>query len=423
LGAVFAPLNALYGFDEALPVLELAAPAILVADAARLETAAELAGKAGVPRLGLLGVDSAVQCDVMLTSVIRGDAPSPYVEPAIAETDPQVIFFTSGSTGTPKGVVLSHRANFLRTYQGVFLDEPERSVCMFPLFHMAGFTLALSAWQTGGELALVAAATPEAILAAVQARKANRLYCIPAIWQRILALPPDAYDASSLRALDTGTSATPIELLRALKDRFPRASLRIYYGSTEVGTASALLDPDVLRKPGSVGQAPPGAELSITDEGEIRVRSEMMTDGYLDAPEATAAALRDGWFHTGDLGVLDEEGYLSIVGRMKEIIRTGGESVAPAEVEAHLSKLPGIAELAVVGLPDPDWGEIVCAVIVPGEGEVPDLEALQRHCEAGLARFKKPRRLEIFDALPRTSATRQVQRTLLVEQILTRPAD
>jgi acyl-CoA synthetase (AMP-forming)/AMP-acid ligase II len=184
-----------------------------------------------------------------------------------------------------------------------------------------------------------------------------------------------------------------------------------------------LLDPDVLRKPGSVGQAPPGAELSITDEGEIRVRSEMMTDGYLDAPEATAAALRDGWFHTGDLGVLDEEGYLSIVGRMKEIIRTGGESVAPAEVEAHLSKLPGIAELAVVGLPDPDWGEIVCAVIVPGEGEVPDLEALQRHCEAGLARFKKPRRLEIFDALPRTSATRQVQRTLLVEQILTRPAD
>jgi acyl-CoA synthetase (AMP-forming)/AMP-acid ligase II len=420
LGAVFAPLNARHGHAEALPVLRLASASILVADAPRLEEARVLAREAGVPRLGLLGVHPAADCDVALASGLGDPDPTPYVEPAVRETDPQVVFFTSGSTGAPKGVVLSHRANFLRTYQGVFLDDTERSVCMFPLFHMAGFTLALSAWQTGGELALVSAATPEAILGAVAARRANRLYCIPAIWQRILALPADAFDTSSLRTLDTGTSATPIELLRALKSRFPQTSLRIYYGSTEVGTASALLDPDVLRKPGSVGQAPPGAELSLSDAGEIRVRSGMLMDGYLDAPDTTAEVMRDGWFHTGDLGSLDDEGYLSIVGRMKEIIRTGGESVAPAEVEAHLAKLPGIGELAVVGLPDAEWGEIVCAVVVPGDGPPPDLEALQRHSEQELARFKKPRRLEIFDALPRTPATGQVQRTLLVEQILAR---
>jgi acyl-CoA synthetase (AMP-forming)/AMP-acid ligase II len=311
--------------------------------------------------------------------------------------------------------VLSHRANYLRSFQGVFRDVPEVSVCMFPLFHMAGFTLALSAWQTRGELVLVESATADALLAAVERRRANRLYCIPAVWTRILEAGAALFDTSSLREVDTGTSATPIELIRALKQRFPGTATRVYYGSTEAGSATTLPDADVLRKPGSVGPPSPGVELRLSDAGEIRLRSPYLFDGYFDDPEATAAALVDGWYHTGDLGALDEEGYVSIVGRLREVIRTGGESVAPAEVEAVLATHPGVAEVAVVGLPDPSWGEVVCAVVVPRSGAGPSLEALQAHCEGRLAAYKKPRRLERMDALPRTAATGQVQRTLLVE--------
>jgi acyl-CoA synthetase (AMP-forming)/AMP-acid ligase II len=331
-----------------------------------------------------------------------------------------VIFFTSGSTGRPKGVVLSHRANYLRSFQGVFRDEPERSVCMFPLFHMAAFTLALSAWQTRGEIVLVESASAEALLAAIERRRANRLYCIPAVWARILAADPTRWDVSSLREVDTGTSATPLSLVRALKERFPGTATRIYYGSTEAGSGTTLSGEDVLRKPGSVGVPSPGVDLALRENGEICLRSDYLMDGYFDDSEATAAVLEDGWFRTGDVGVLDDEGYLSVVGRLKELIRTGGESVSPAEVEATLADHPDIVEVAVVGVPDVEWGEIVCAVVVARPGTDPTLEELQRHCEGRLAGFKKPRRIERIDALPRTPATGQMQRSLVLELIRSR---
>jgi acyl-CoA synthetase (AMP-forming)/AMP-acid ligase II len=318
--------------------------------------------------------------------------------------------------------VLSHRASWLRSFQGVFRDDPEISACMFPLFHMAAFTLALAAWQTRGEIALVASASAEEILATVERRRANRLYCIPAVWHRILEADTTRFDLASLRELDTGTSATPIELIRALKARFPGTRTRIYYGSTEVGSATTLGDADVLRKPGSVGPPSPGVDLKLSPAGEICVRSPYLMDGYFEDPEATAAALQDGWFHTGDTGAFDEDGYLSIQGRLKELIRSGGESIAPAEVEAALRDHPAVREIAVIGLPDPQWGEIVCAVVVPAAGASLDLEALQKHCSERLAGFKKPRRLELMTSLPRTPATGQVQRALLAVQLAARPA-
>jgi acyl-CoA synthetase (AMP-forming)/AMP-acid ligase II len=144
----------------------------------------------------------------------------------------------------------------------------------------------------------------------------------------------------------------------------------------------------------------------------------LLFDGYLDDPEATAAALEDGWYRTGDVVDVDDEGYLSIVGRARDVIRTGGETVAPPEVEAVLARYPGVADVAVVGLPDRQWGEVVCAVVVPEPGAgVPTLDDLRAYCDGLLARFKVPRRLELVDAIPRTPATQQVQRRLLVEQL------
>jgi len=174
----------------------------------------------------------------------------------------------------------------------------------------------------------------------------------------------------------------------------------------------------VLDKPGSVGQASISVDLRLADDGEICVRSPFMMEGYFDDPETTATALEDGWFRTGDLGSLDDDGYLSIVGRKKEILRTGGESVSPSEVEGVLRDLTGVAEIAIVGLPDAEWGEILCAAVVAEPGASISLTDLQSHCEGRLAGFKKPRKLVLIDQLPRTAATAQVQRTLLVEQIL-----
>jgi acyl-CoA synthetase (AMP-forming)/AMP-acid ligase II len=157
----------------------------------------------------------------------------------------------------------------------------------------------------------------------------------------------------------------------------------------------------------------------LSDSGEILVRNDISFDGYFEDEPATAAAVdADGWFHTGDLGAFDDEGYVSIVGRAKDVIRTGGETVAPVEVEAALADHPNIADVAVVGLPHPDWGEVVCAVVVAVDGhDAPDLNGLREWCAKRLAGFKVPRQLAVVDALPRTAATGQVQRALLVERL------
>ncbi|MEM9176786.1 MAG: class I adenylate-forming enzyme family protein [Myxococcota bacterium] len=430
LGAVFAPLNARLGAAEAGAIAGLARGTLLVADADRAAQAPVLAAAAGIDQWALLRVGEAGRAranadrrddsaHLILDATALPDPPGPIDEPRLEETDPHVIFFTSGSTGRPKGVVLSHRANWLRGFQGVFRDEPERTVCMFPLFHMAAFTLAIAAWQTRGEITYTDASA-EALLGAVEARRANRLYGLPLVWKRIVEADLARYDLRSLVQLDSGTSATPIELLERMRARFPDAKIRIYYGSTEVGSATALSDADVLRKPGSVGLPSVHVEVRLDADGEILVRSPYLMDGYFDDPDATAAAFEDGWFRMGDLGALDDEGHLAIVGRKKEILRTGGESVAPNEVEAVLRDCPGVAEVAIVGLPDPDWGDVLCAAVVAAPGARPTLAQLRDHCEGRLAGFKKPRRLALLERLPRTPATSQVQRTMLVEEIQSR---
>ena len=413
-GAVFAPLNARFGAREVAPVAAIAKPRVLVVDGERAAGAEGVARELDIP---LLRLGTAAGPGTSLGELEAGSRDVPFVESALEESDPHVIFFTSGSTGVPKGVVLSHRTNWLRSFQGVFVDVPQVSVCMFPLFHMAAFTLALAAWQTGGELALSSAA-PDDLLATIEHRRANRFYGLPAIWARILDHGFEGRDISSLREADTGTSAVPPELVAELKERLPHTVTRIYYGSTEGGAGTALPDLDVSRKPGSVGPPVPGVELRICEDGELELRSPFLMDGYFANEAATREVLVDGWYRTGDLGVLDDEGYLAVVGRKRDIIRTAGETVVPTEVEEVLAAHPGVQEIAVVGVPDPQWGEVVCAVIVPRTGATVSLASLSEYAEGKLARFKQPRRLEQVDALPRTAATHQVQRALIVVRLL-----
>jgi acyl-CoA synthetase (AMP-forming)/AMP-acid ligase II len=288
---------------------------------------------------------------------------------------------------------------------------------MFPLFHMAGWTIALGAWQARRAVHFVPVPDAPTLLSETERHCAARLYCIPAVWARILDHGVGGHDLSALVEADTGTSATPPELLRALHDALPHTVTRVFYGSTEAGPGLQLGHDDLFRKPGSVGVPQPGVEVKFVD-GEVCLRSPFLMDEYFDDPDATADVLRDGWYHTGDLGVIDDEGYVSIVGRARDVIRTGGETVAPIEVERVLATHPAVAEVAVVGVPDPQWGETVTAVVVAREGGgAVSVDALRAHCDGRLAPFKHPRRVEVVDALPRTAATGQVQRTLIVEQV------
>ena len=173
---------------------------------------------------------------------------------------------------------------------------------------------------------------------------------------------------------------------------------------------------DIERKPGSCGVPGPLVSLRIDDAGQLLVRGPLLFDGYLDDRAATARVLKDGWYATGDLAELDDEGYVTIVGRVGEVIRTGGEAVAPTEVEGVLIGHPAVADVAVVGLPDDRWGELVCAVVVPAPDRLPpELAELRDLCAGALASYKHPRRLVLFDAIPRTAATGQIQRRLLLE--------
>jgi len=406
VGAVFAPLNARASLEEVLPVAELAqAKVVLGSSEAQGDPAGQLAARLGI-RDRLEGAPD-----------IEGPRPRPNVD--LDERDPHVIFFTSGSTGRPKGVVLSHRTNWLRTFVGATSTPGGGgTVCMFPLFHMAGWTIALGAWQARRPVHFVRVPNAATLLETTARHHAARLYCIPAVWGRILEHGVAGYDLTALVEADTGTSATPPDLLAAIKQALPNTTTRVFYGSTEAGPSLSLGDRDLFRKPGSVGVAQPSVEVRIDERGEVCVRSPFLMDGYFNDPDATAEALADGWYHTGDLGALDDDGYVSIVGRARDVIRTGGETVAPPEVEAVVGSHPDVAEVAVVGVPDPQWGEVVTAVIVTRAGSSPvTVEELRAFCSGRLAAFKQPRRVATVASLPRTAATGQIQRPLIVEQL------
>jgi acyl-CoA synthetase (AMP-forming)/AMP-acid ligase II len=409
LGAVFVPLNGLWEAEEVADVLRRCAPSLLLVDTAHADGAAAVAARQLIDVLCFDDLASAA-----------GDSAAVDPEVVVDECDPHVVFFTSGSSGSPKGAVLSHRSNVLRSLPGALLEPRGAMVCPYPLFHMGAWTIALQQWQARDAVVFVSGASAEEIGAAVERHRATRLNAIPAVWRRLLdaASGPTPPDLSTVRFADTGTSATPPELLDAMANALPGAQVRVFYGSTEAGGVTVLEHADIGRKPGSCGVPGPLVSLRTDDDGQLLVRGPLLFDGYLDDAAATASALAGGWYATGDLAEVDDEGFVSIVGRVGEVIRTGGEAVAPAEVEGVLATHPHVSDVAVVGLPDEQWGEVVCAVVVPEPGGAPPhLAELRALCSGALAPFKHPRELVVVDRIPRTPATGQVQRRLLVERL------
>ncbi|MCC7425998.1 MAG: acyl--CoA ligase [Alphaproteobacteria bacterium] len=427
LGAVFVPANPAFSAGEFDAVLEYVRPAFVVTDAARQEAGQAAALKAGA-RHGVLGGEggAAAGFDLRAAALRASDVlPANAARPG----DANVFFLTSGSTGRPKATVISHHAHYLRAAGSQAYDSVcggRGTACMFPLFHMAGWYMILQAFGRRRPIHLTRKASADELWDIIERRQPHELYCIPAVWRRILE-SAGGRDGSCLNTALTGTSRVELDLLEEIRGRFPQARNGIYYGSTEMGVSLGIGHDDIARHPYSVGVPMPNVETRVVD-GELWLRADTAMDGYFGLPQETAEVFADGWYRSGDLVSVDESGFYEIVGRRREIIRSGGETIAPAEVEAAIAELAEVEEVAVIGLPDDAWGEIVCAVIVPHEGgAAPGLEYVRSRLEGRLAGFKHPRRIELRDErLPRTGATGQIQRARIQRELIAkmnRPAD
>ena len=346
----------------------------------------------------------------------------------VDENAPFCVAYTSGTTGRPKGVQISHRSRSL-TFYGTALEwglgPGRRTIAVAPMYHGAGFAFGYGALHVGGELWMLRAFDPAALLDMIAASRAQSVFLVPTHAQMIRSLGEDEIgkrDTSSLETLYFNAAPMPHPLKVWVAETFPHAGLHELYGSTEAGIVSNCRPADVLRKPGSVGPPWFMTEVRVVDDdgvpvppggtGELFSRSPYLMNGYLKDPDATAACTtEDGFLTSGDIAHVDEDGFLYIVDRKKDMIISGGVNIFPREVEDVLVTHTAVREVAVVGLPSEKWGEQVTAIIVAA-GDAPGTEELGEHCRATLAGFKVPRRYEFVDALPRNAAGKVLKREL-----------
>lgn len=362
----------------------------------------------------------------ILMQGISTKEPAVNVEPA----DLAAIIYTSGTTGEPKGVMLTNWNYVVNAYQACSckkMKPEDRFLTALPLCHVAPQVGAiLSHLCAGGSVALLEKFSPKEFLAAIDRYKATAFGAVPTIYNIFLALTGEQrFDFSSLRYCNTSASPMLPEVGAKVQSEF-RASLLESYGLTE-GTCGSACNPiDGVRKPGSVGLPLEGQEFGIVDEsgenlpphkvGELIIRGPNIMKGYYKNPEATSQTIRDGWLYTGDLGYLDEEGYLFLVGRKKELIIRGGVNIYPVDIERVIYRHEGVQEVVVVGLPDPIWGESVHAAIIPKPGlNISDAEILGL-CKASLTEYKVPTSISYHETFPRTS-TNKIKRRLLVADL------
>lgn len=338
--------------------------------------------------------------------------------------DLAAVLYTGGTTGAPKGVMLSH-ANLYSCSFGAIIDECRRDRVVglhaAPFFHVAGIGLILQLALRQGTHVVLPRFDEVAVLEGIQSERVGETFLVPTMIRALLNHPRfDEFDLSSLHTLLYGASPIDSTLLGVALGKLPSACFQQLYGMTELSPVVAALapichsDPALAGKLASAGRPVQMAEVRVVDEddnevprgqvGEIVARGPMVMQGYWNRPEQTAEALRHGWMHTGDAGYLDDDGYLFLVDRIKDMVVTGGENVYSVEVEDALLRLPAVAQCAVIGVPDDKWGERVHAVIVfKGEARAEEQEIID-HCKTLIAAYKCPRSFEFLDQLPLSGA-------------------
>ena len=427
-GFVHVPINFMLGPREVAYVVEHAGVVRAYADRSLADTL-----RAAVEHAGLTG-------EVPLGSIddLTDDGALPPLPDVACGTGHPTgdgfpvgqIAYTSGTESLPKGAQLAVEG-LLDQYWACIVEcrfeRGDKVLHALPLYHCAQLHVFLTPYlMLGSENLVHDGADPGELLRVIEEERITSLFCPPTVWIGLLRHPEFRPERmASVRKGYYGASIMPVETIRELSRLLPELQLWNLYGQTELGPLATVLRPeDQLRKAGSAGRAVLTVETRVVDEemndvdpggqvGEIVHRSRQVTLGYLDDDERTAAAFAGGWFHSGDLATIDDEGYITVVDRKKDMINSGGENVSSREVEEALYEHPSVAEVAVIGLPDEKWIEAVTAVVVPRDGAEVDGDALVEHLrELGLARFKHPKAVHVVDELPKNPSGKILKRDL-----------
>ncbi len=425
LGVVLVPVNFMLNAGEITYILGHSGATAMVADHALAATAEEALEGADVGLRGCIGEAREGWEDVH-DWWSAGPADDPEV--AVADDDPLRLMYTSGTESRPKGVLLPSRS-LISQYVSCVIDggmtADDIEVHSLPMYHCAQLDCFFSVdVYLGATSIILPAPEPAALLATIEREKATKLFCPPTVWISLLRHPDfDTRDLSSLRKGYYGASAMPVEVLKELSRRLPDVRFWNFYGQTEMAPLATILRPDEqLPHAGSAGRASINVETMLVDDdgnpvapgeiGEIVHRSPHAALGYYRNEEKTAEAFAGGWFHSGDLGIMTEDGYLSVVDRKKDMIKTGGENVASREVEEAIYELDGVAEVSVFGISHPTWIEAVTAVVVPKEGVTLTEDAVHAHAKARLAGYKRPKYVVFAEQLPKNPSGKILKREL-----------
>ena len=398
LGATITPVNpTLTDVEVARQLADSAARLLVVED--------------GTTPVGGPGVATLAVADLH-DAPVAGD-PTPHADTSA----PALLIYTSGTTGVPKGVMLDHTnidAMAEMGVQALQLGPADRCLLILPLFHVNGIVVSvLTPLLAGASVVIAGRFDPRTFFDLVESERPTYFSAVPTIYNILAALPADVRpDTSSLRFGICGAAPASAELLTRFEDRYEFPLLE-GYGLSE-GTCASTLNPVAgPRRAGTVGIAFPGQEIRIVDEhgsmmgtgvdGEVVVRGPNVMRGYLGRPEETARVIVDGWLHTGDVGHLDGEGYLTLVGRSKDMIIRGGENIYPKEIEDVLAGDPSVLEAAVIGVPDTIWGEVVVAYVQPTPGSTVDSAALEELCARKLSRYKRPTTIVVVDTIAKNA--------------------
>ena len=419
IGAIFLPINFRLASDEIAYIVENSGARVLIADE---EFSANAAGPAPV-----VLVDEAAQSNATRLA--------PDAKPAAAHcrlpSDLMRLMYTSGTTDRPKGVMLTYQNFYWKSADHVLalgLGCETRLLVAGPLYHVGALDLPGIAvlWQ-GGMLGIQRDFDAAQCLAAIEADRLNAAWLAPVMTTSILTLPDrERYDVSSLRWAIGGGEKTPEARIRAFSQYFTNARYIDAYGLTETVGGDTFMEPGLeITKIGSTGRPVAHVEIEIRDDaghrvaagenGEICLRGPKVTSGYWKDPDKTAAAFFGDWFRSGDVGYLDDDGFLFLTDRKKDMIISGGENIASSEVERVIYELPQVREVAVIGLPDARWGERPVAIVVLADSAALELPDLTDHCRQRLAAFKVPKQLIIRDSLPRNPSGKVLKRVLRAE--------
>ena len=420
-GLIHVPVNYALTGEELGYILRQSGAAAFICDAELAQHAGPAAGLAHVGRFA--GGDG---FDVL--KVARDLSISADYDDDNAETDVAQIVYTSGTTAAPKGAAMTHQAMIAQYHSCIYGMEyrgDDRHIAALPLYHTAQMhAFLMPALVTGAWQLLLPAPAPDVVLAAIETHGMTSFFAPPTVWIGLLRHPDfDKRDLSSLRRIYYGASIMPVPVLQELRTRLPRAAMYNCYGQTEIAPLATIHRPaDLEARPASVGKPVLNVETRVVDvdmndvapgtHGEIVHRSPQLLVGYWDKPEETEAVFAGGWFHSGDVGYFDEEGFLYVVDRIKDVINTGGVLVASRDVEEALFTHPAVSEVAAIALPDPKWIEAIGAVVVVRDGMAVTEAELIAHARQHLAAFKVPKRILFADDLPRNTAGKLLKREL-----------